>query len=123
MIKLISFGFLILLFSCDDTSSNQEDDTPAGIDLEARRKLNQRDYALLDSSAYFVDSVIRTFINQTLQTVQDEAYTFEIHRARLNPDQVTDAIISVNRLSYATKQSFSFRISSASRKLGIYGTF
>ena len=123
MIRLISFGFFILLFSCDNTPSNQKDDTPAGIDLEARRKLNQRDYALLDSSAHFVDSVIRTFIDETLQTVQDEAYTFEIHRARLNPDQVTDAIISVNRLSYAQNKASLSGYQAQAENLGYMGPF
>lgn len=123
MIRLILFGFLILLFSCDDTPSNQEDDTHGGIIIEARRKLNQRDYVLLDSSAYFVDSVIRTFIDQTLQTVQDEEYTFEIHRARLNPDQVTDAIISVNRLSYAQNKASLSGYQAQAENLGYMGPF
>jgi hypothetical protein len=122
MIRIISFTLLIVLFSCDDKHSNQKGNS-SGIDLEARRKLNQRNYSLLDSSAYFVDSVIRSFINQTLQTSQNEDYTFEIHRAQLNPDQVTDAIISVNRLSYAQNKAALSGYQAQAENLGYMGPF
>ena len=70
-----------------------------------------------------MDSVIRSFINQTLQTSQNEDYTFEIHRAQLNPDQVTDAIISVNRLSYAQNKAALSGYQAQAENLGYMGPF
>ena len=86
------FLFLWFLMACsneDSSGSAQESDL-----FETITNQNSRNKTgnLLDSSAFYADSVIRKYIRETLQTGEKENFTYTIHKAALNPDKFTDAI-------------------------------
>ncbi len=78
---------------------------------------------LLDSSAFYADSVIRKYIRETLNTVDGEKFTYTIHTEALNPDKEIDAIISVNRLAYAKQTAIESGHVAQAKKLAYMGPF
>ena len=78
---------------------------------------------LLDSSAFYADSVIRKYIRETLNTVDGEKFTYTIHTESLNPDKEIDAIISVNRLAYAKQTAIESGHVAQAKKLAYMGPF
>jgi hypothetical protein len=122
MNRIISLLVLLLTLSCEHDKPKQDNSDAKGIDIETTRNKEQHGF-LLDSSAYFVDSVVRSFVELSIQTLPNENYTYEIYQASLNPDQITDAIISVNRCAYAKEKAESSGYLSQAENVGFMGPF
>ena len=117
------FLFLWFLMACsneDSSGSAQESDLFETITNQNSR--NKTGY-LLDSSAFYVDSIIQKYIRETLNTGDNENFTYNIHKAALNPDNEMDAIISVNRLAYAKQTAIESSHVAQAEKLAYMGPF
>jgi hypothetical protein len=68
MNRIISLLVLLLTLSCEHDKPKQDNSDAKGIDIETTRNKEQHGF-LLDSSAYFVDSVVRSFVELSIQTL------------------------------------------------------
>ena len=117
------FLFLWFLMACsneDSSGSAQESDLFESIEHQNSPK---KTGYLLDSSAFYVDSIIQKYIRETLNTGDNENFTYNIHKAALNPDNAIDAIISVNRLAYAKQTAIESGHVVQAKKLAYMGPF
>ena len=121
----IMYCFLILCFLM--ACSNEEASGPASesdiFDSITNKNTGNKIGYLLDSSAFYADSVIRKYIRETLNTRDGEKFTYAIHKAPLNPDTEIDAIISVNRLAYAKQTAIESGRVAQAEKLAYMGPF
>ena len=106
--KYFFFFVTVVLFnSCEiepNTESNKED-TSTDIFGNKVTIENPNKAYLLDSSEVYIKEFIEQHTKKTLYVSDEEVYTFEIHKAHLNKDTVEDAIITLNRLSFAQKKA------------------
>jgi hypothetical protein len=122
--KLIyCFLFLYVLVACENEDSGGPSQSIDVFDAVADKNINNKTGYLLDSSAFYADSVIRKYIQETLNTTDEENFTYTIHKAALNPDKAIDAIISVNRLAYAKQTAIESGHVAQAEKLAYMGPF
>ena len=109
--------------ACSNEDSSGSDQESNLFESFENQNIGKKIGYLLDSSAFYVDSIIRKYIRKTLNTVDNENFTYNIHKAALNPDKKIDAIISVNRLAYAKQTAIESGHSVQAKKLAYMGPF
>lgn len=125
---LYFFLFALVVFGCEtgDLSDSEKDglyingDTTVNTTTKNASKIKT---FLLDSSAAYVDSVVQTYLQTALNMKPQEVFTYKIHKELLNPDQIPDAIISVNRLSFAKQKAEASGHVAQAEKLAYMGPF
>ena len=115
--------FLLSLAACSNKDSNGSGEESEIFDTITNKNTRNKTGYLLDSSAFYADSVIRKYIRETMNTGEKEDFTYTVHKAALNPDKAIDAIISVNRLSYAKQTAIESGHVAQAEKLAYMGPF
>ena len=117
------FLFLLFLVACsNEETSGSAEESDLFETITNQNSRNKTGY-LLDSSAFYVDSIIQKYIRETLNTGDNENFTYNIDKAALNPDNEMDAIISVNRLAYAKQTAIESGHVAQAEKLAYMGPF
>ena len=113
----------ILIVGCNNDSKTKETEENSSFNFDSQSKTANANGFLLDSTAYYVDSIIRQYIQTSIGTEPSEEYTYTFHKALLNKDKVTDAIISVNRLGFAKEKAKENGSERQAKKMAYMGPF
>lgn len=120
---LMPLFFLFLILACHNQAEKKQKEAENSFDFDKNKNETTDHGFLLDSSAYYVDSIIRQFIQSSLGTSKKEKYTYTVHKAMLNKDKAVDAIIAINRLDFAQQKAKETGAETQAEKMAYMGPF
>lgn len=119
--------FLALLAyctACNNSDSVNKKQNKSNTDIFGNASTNNKAQGyLLDSSDVFIDQIINQHFKRHLNIQENEAYSLEIYQDYLNKDSIKDAIITINRLSFAKNEAQKPNNSGSSTQLGYLGPY
>jgi len=122
---LYILALLFLFTACNNNDSGNKKENKPNTDIFGNTTTDNTVQAgyLLDSSEFFVDQIIHQHLQHNLNIQEIEAYSFEIYEDYINKDSIKDAVIAINLLSFAKKESQKPNNTLVSPQLGYLGPY
>jgi len=115
---------LFLFTACNNNDSGNKKENKPNTDIFGNTLTNNKAHGyLLDSSDFFINQIIHQHLQHSLNIQEIEAYSFEIYEDYVNKDSIKDAVIAINLLPLAKKESQKPNNTRVSPQLGYMGPY